>query len=1107
MALRYDKYQWTSLEEAVTDDPENTLVAYFEFETYDGVELDLVTTAARKYPPPRPDLPLLEAFADGRLDELDRRDAVPLTSEMSGRGVAKVLQSEGEVAMLMRRNGRYILFLHKQLFHLQTSDKNTAECLKKMIEDHSMGTSRKERFTTKIRIVSVDGAGYNDLCERAIVAGRIGWDGVVILCQAHKVGAACNKKTYGILGQFTKGMISCCKSLSLAGQISHFRQAAFSAIKAKSVWWDGIRDEAAESFKMLVLDMYMPDGEQQFASRRLAILRCAPGDWRDHTRFELLREYLGQTMEEALSRVEKFFIPALFGHAPFVFPEHRWTGKENTFRDIGLPASIHALYQDGYIEYLVVWHRYTRPIISEDGERVHVPMVLDGAAEVAPEAADDLAGDPNASNANARSVTDQLDYGEENRKWRRTSWQWIRSGHFAAIIFAMAFVAPPMDHYLNKEFEMASGSHETRQHYHHINLDEGGAASLMGQYMWPLRVAFEGKLDQTVMDSIASLHDPRKLSAIPDGWKTVRYRHLMFRLLSREAAVIYELLVLLHRQFPFRLLKLTTDPSDAAGVANSCRSSRDAFSDHFIEKYMDNLTAFEPLLILAILIILGRTSTSRIEALNAKLRKILMAKSNATKRPNITNISAEFMLAKLRSRERGLWQRIWKVWREPFAASTAASRPVNSRRVRKNRRKKPGGGGAWRAFVSARCRGLGRQLFSQLAEEYRSLSDEDRLGFKEAGEVATLRHRRGSASFGELARAITRRCSREDTRRRIQAAMLDGRIPDSPHTVALLPPGEFVNGVSQRRADRKILSQMMREKENANIEEVHAWLASDGIAKRDALLASVPALAPFASSLLGSPKLNGVDVFNFCPPLGAELPKLVGRLSRARTVGSKRMFDMFLHDFDEHHKMNIHGDAPALPPGCAADANLINKKPTCLIARICLCAHRGDRLWKLGLFFIRSITTAFARGFRLPVDEGDIVLRVTRDGEFTHDPAALPNCGDLFFHVSLMYWSPLRPTLRIAEKPRIEVGRLAVSATHIYKGVYEAAALALHDDTQIYKSKVYTLTRSERRLVNFDLAELELDEVPNVDEMIHWQYGKPRGGRKARRGKDSDSAW
>ena len=283
-----------------------------------------------------------------------------------------------------------------------------------------------------------------------------------------------------------------------------------------------------------------------------------------------------------------------------------------------------------------------------------------------------------------------------------------------------------------------------------INLDQnGGLETMLGDRRWQYLEAASGRVDNACMHSIDKLHHPDCFAAIPDSWKTVNFRNRLFRMLSREAAMVHFLLASLHKCFPWILFLLPLDHTVVQKTVTACESSLDDWSLDFLMFFAGRLTCREALLEIAIIIILGKTSTVRIEALNALIRRIIVSKSNAVKKPNLLSISAEFALSRLRASERGLFKRLWSIWKKPLSVTDADEHPIRRRAVRRKKKRviksetkkvvrRPGGGGAWRAFVHARCRGVTKALFAELAKEYNNLSPEERVAIVALGRASAL---------------------------------------------------------------------------------------------------------------------------------------------------------------------------------------------------------------------------------------------------------------------------------------------------------------------------------------------------------------------------------
>eukprot|EP00959_Pyramimonas_sp_CCMP1952_P409420 8580379-Pyramimonas_sp.AAC.1 len=58
---------------------------------------------------------------------------------------------------------------------------------------------------------------------------------------------------------------------------------------------------------------------------RMLLERCVPGDWGDQRHFAFVARP-DESRAGVLRLLIKEFVPALFPHAPHLFPRNRWTG-------------------------------------------------------------------------------------------------------------------------------------------------------------------------------------------------------------------------------------------------------------------------------------------------------------------------------------------------------------------------------------------------------------------------------------------------------------------------------------------------------------------------------------------------------------------------------------------------------------------------------------------------------------------------------------------------------------------------------------------------------------------------------------------------------------
>ena len=178
--------------------------------------------------------------------------------------------------------------------------------------------------------------------------------------------------------------------------------------------------------------------------------RCAPGDWRDENHFIFVAEP-GETRVDVLRLLFKEFVPALFPHAPYMFPRHRWTGADITFRDVGLPMNVHGLFTASYMSYLNVEYGDEdpddRPVAQPELQLV--PLEGQQGAPEGPEgegpAAD--AKPPQESSGAPAPGAQKADhprkaFADQSKAYRGQARAWLATGPSIQILFFRAVLGP-----------------------------------------------------------------------------------------------------------------------------------------------------------------------------------------------------------------------------------------------------------------------------------------------------------------------------------------------------------------------------------------------------------------------------------------------------------------------------------------------------------------------------------------------------------------------------------------------------------------------------------------------------------------------------------------
>lgn len=152
--------------------------------------------------------------------------------------------------------------------------------------------------------------------------------------------------------------------------------------------------------------------------------------------------------------------------------------------------------------------------------------------------------------------------------------------------------------------------------------------------------------------------------------------------------------------------------------------------------------------ILIALATLVEVDIGAIERQRAISRKVIQSR-NTTHAVTLQTLSADFMV-------RQSMQRSTDSFSFQHFDCTSIVRKLkrrhlrNSKQTKKKIKKRKGGGGAYRAFLSVRTKGTAAtaESWSQAKVAYRNLSEEDKAYFKDLGRLATAAHRQGFKAFG-----------------------------------------------------------------------------------------------------------------------------------------------------------------------------------------------------------------------------------------------------------------------------------------------------------------------------------------------------------------------
>ncbi|CAK0875107.1 unnamed protein product, partial [Prorocentrum cordatum] len=489
-------------------------------------------------------------------------------------------------------------------------------------------------------IAHVDYSTYDGVDLKLLSRSFMRWASLHFHCEFHFV-ANMHTKTMSVkrVSDDVSGMVNATLSLDDFCMMVRFRESARSCIRRLVRIEDVIYiSEDAIQYKQHVLDIFWGRSPDKKEARSL-LLKIAPGDWRVHGVYQ--RQRIGdETEEQVADLISDTLIPLLYSHAPFEYPRNRWTGVDKAMADHGIPCCIHNLQAECFSSFGQTWAKYG----VEDG-RVDEDCGdgLDGGGEVdladGAEPAPDLREAPNA------------DMAKKNRSHRDKAEAWFRSSP-ADRLLGIRHAADPMIHYMHSRLQQSSDKWKTMMSMK--ALQEHGDTSLSQVREWPLLASALGSLEDLAFRELESRHDDATLfDCLPPPQGLLSLSNVLFKLLSRQAALFSELHAV-HMGYPFALFALLVDaPSAKESLRNSCRSSRDDFTNSFVDYFgIDNVDSEFALAELTMIAVLVQLNTVQLENGNAGIKHVVDVMSTHVVLPSLSRISGDRVMAKLRPKLR-----------------------------------------------------------------------------------------------------------------------------------------------------------------------------------------------------------------------------------------------------------------------------------------------------------------------------------------------------------------------------------------------------------------------------------------------------------------------
>lgn len=255
--------------------------------------------------------------------------------------------------------------------------------------------------------------------------------------------------------------------------------------------------------------------------------------------------------------------------------------------------------------------------------------------------------------------------------------------------------------------------------------------------------------------------------------------------------------------------------------------------------------------------------------------------------------------------------------------------------------------------------------------------------------------------------------------------------------------------------------------------------------ERDRFLLIVPALASDAPAFTGDPGGANISLLSWCAPLGKMVPRIMGMCGGSR---NDTMINDLIGEWEMKHWTCLNHVVPQIPDDRAGR----RKKPTCLDAGVCICGAGGGVVVRMKTWLITALKKCLEPvGRKKWLADGLIIIKLA--GEESESIGIAPGSAapelhtkietELYLHISLMYWKPVRPTFRRMEvlpPSGLASGRMVLRGSDVYQTCFECMASLFRDSIDTWHISFFEVVDSERPIHTFDPRLVEVRRVPGA---------------------------
>ena len=655
--------------------------------------------------------------------------------------------SRDNIQQHVHSEGSYLCITGKRSPMIRALERATGEGILPLLRSTSLSKSLGS-IDFCWRLAECDECPANVRAEKLVSLENPRQTSAVFLCAAHKIHASA-EKTWQLphFETLLSGLLHCGLVLREAASNKTLHNALYAEIMSRPLRMSTgelASTPEEQEFRQQMLRLFGPPSHEP---RRSALAHAVAqyvlnGDWRSEALQHFCSEHCHcQTEEDARRLICTSVTKLLTAMHPGVFIKKDWKSWQQHLRGYGLLQSMHGLFSSAFVRAFgrlplgVFWGPGLQAEAADDAAAhvaaapQHIPRAFDQEADPFHQMDAGVAG-AGAVDAEAGRLRNMVHQKESVLFMKETHW-------IDDLILLFESLAPEVSMML-KFLGSTSAEWEQRQQQKLIAEEPRSWRVLEWQKQKEIR--------NMLQTSAVSMHDAGRWRWMAD---TEHFRSKLLRSSMRPGSVVYQLLAVRVRGYPFKLFRLLETPSHEAAqvVINTPACLLDPLTRDVLCKFptAEMLSAATDVLqVLAASALMLATTTFSSERAHSK---------NA-RRARATPSTHPKMIETLALSSAGWSGPSWLQPPKPKKPSKRRGRPSKKTKSasisdmpiddkgeadqssdRKGvKRRRGGGGGAWRAFVHDEVvqRGASND-FKLLAEKYANLSPARKQFYRELG--------------------------------------------------------------------------------------------------------------------------------------------------------------------------------------------------------------------------------------------------------------------------------------------------------------------------------------------------------------------------------------